>query len=161
YFAALTLTPDLQKVYSFTNTLGFANYVLAWDTATNAFRSSDTFSPSGVGDNYVNNADAPIIVGNEVFVTSFIGMNFSGNRQVKRYNLTTHALLQTIDPLTPQSLNDIALNASGSLLYVAGTSGIYFYDKVGGNYQSTVKSLLLPGVTGNIAVGPDNRLYVR
>jgi hypothetical protein len=161
YFAALTLTPNLQKVYSFTNTLGFANYVLAWDTATNAFRLSDTFSPGGVGDNYVNNAGAPIILGNEVFVTSFIGMNFSGNRQVKRYDLTTHALLQTIDPLTPQSLNDIALNASGSLLYVAGTSGIYLYDRISGVYQSTVKSLLLPGVTGNIAVGPDNRLYVR
>jgi WD40 repeat protein len=152
------VTPDLQKVYSFTNTLGDAS-VLAWDTATSAYRSSDSFSPSGVGDDYVDNARQPVIVGNEVFVTSFI--HGSQNRQVKRYNLTSHALLETIDPLVPQGIDDIALNASGSSLYVAGTTGIYRYTKLGSTYENLLATLAVPGVDGNIAFGPDNRLYVR
>jgi hypothetical protein len=152
-------TPDLQKVYSFTNTLGEANYILAWDTATSAFRASDTFSPTEVGNDYVDNARQPVIVGNEIFVTSFI--HSSSNRQVKRYNLTTHSLVETIDPLVPQTLDDIALTPSGNLLYAAGTSGIYRYTKVFGNYQSALTSLIVPGVDGNIAYAPDNLLYVR
>src|SRR4051812_16806991 len=157
---SMTVTPDLNKVYSLTNTLGFANYVLAWDTATSQFRQSDTFSPTGVGDDYVNNARTPVIVGNELFVTSFIGQNFSGDRQVKRYSLTTHTLLETIDPLVPQPITDIALSASGTTLYVAGTSGIYRYTKLG-LYENGLATLLIPGVDGNIAFGPDSRLYVR
>jgi hypothetical protein len=158
---SMTVTPDLNKVYSFTNTLGLANYVLAWDTSTSQFRQSDTFSPTGVGDDYVNNARMPVIVGNEIFVTSFIGQNFSGNRQVKRYSLTSHSLLETIDPLVPQALDDIALNGSGTTLYVAGTSGIYRYTKSAGVYENGAATLLIPGVDGNIAFGPDNRLYIR
>jgi hypothetical protein len=158
---SMTITPDLKKAYSFTNTLGFANYVLAWDTNTSQFRQTDTFSPTGVGDDYVNNARMPVIVGNEIFVTSFIGQNFSGNRQVKRYSLTSHSLLETIDPLVPQAVDDIALNSSGSSLYVAGTSGIYRYTKSAGVYENGLATLLIPGVDGNIAFGPDSRLYVR
>jgi hypothetical protein len=158
---SMTVSPDLKKVYSFTNTLGLANYVLAWDTNTSQFRQTDTFSPTGAGDDYVNNARLPFIVGNEIFVTSFIGQNFSGNRQVKRYNLTTHSLLETIDPLVPQAIADIALNSSGTSLYVAGTSGIYRYTKSAGNYENGLATLLIPGIDGNIAFGPDSRLYVR
>lgn len=158
---SIAVTPDLKKVYTFTNTLGFANYILAWDTDTSQFRQSDTFSPTGASDDYVNNARSPVIVGNEIFVTSFIGMNFSGNRQVKRYNLTTHSLLETIDPLLPQAIDDIALNVSGTTLYVAATTGIYRYTKTAGVYENGLATLLIPGVGGNIAFGPDSRLYVR
>src|SRR5262249_24382764 len=50
-------------------------------------------------------------------------------------------------------------------LYVAGTSGIYRYTKLAGfpvsTYENALTTLVIPGVDGNIAYGPDNLVYVR
>jgi hypothetical protein len=160
-FESTATTPNRAKLYSFTNTLGRANYVLAFDISTNQYLAADSFKPSGVGEDYVDNARQPFIVGNEIFVSSFINFATGSNRQVKRFSLTSHSLLETIDPPTAQSLNDIALNSSGSSLFVAGTAGIFRYTKLGGTYENGLTTLIIPGVTGYIAFGPDSQLYVR
>jgi hypothetical protein len=165
YGAGVAVTPDRSKVYSLVNSLGFSNYVLASNVSTGQYLSSDTLTPSSnysnLGPDYLNQAKEPLLTSSELFVLSELYESGPGNHwQVKRFNLSTHALLQTIDPPTPQHIEDIALNPTASRLYVASADGIYSYSKSGSNY-STSPTLIVPGVDGKLAYGPDGQLYVK
>ena len=106
-----------------------------------------------------------MIKGNDLYVLSAVGgLPFTPpiNYQIKHYDLTTKAFVGTIDPPSPQTLDDIALGSSlfGPTLFVSSPAGIYAYSD-SPNFNSIPPDLFLPGVEGNLAVGPDNLLYVR
>ena len=178
YDAGVALTPDLAKLYTLVNTLGFSNYVIAADTSTGQFRAADTFAlsqqfPPLSGDNNyigVSGIVQPLIAGDELFTLS--RANFPGggpeNWQIKRFDLATHALLEVINPPTTQHLQDIAVDPLTSRLYASGTAGIYSFNRTFsftppssfGFVYGTTPQLLIPGVSGNLAIGP-GLLYVK
>jgi hypothetical protein len=166
YDEAVALSPDLKKTYLFVDTLGFSNYVIASDTNTGQFLPNDTLalplSTPPQNENYILQARQPLIKGNDLYVLSAIDLRLPIKYQIKHYDLATKAFVDTISPPSPQTLDDIALGSSlfGPTLYVSSPAGIYAYSG-GPNFNSLPPDLFLPGVEGNLAIGPDNLLYVR
>jgi hypothetical protein len=171
---SVALTDNQQKVYGLANTLGFANYVLVWDANTGQRLPADflalgpnTLPPSD--NNYIGTwlgHNQPLIRGSQLFALSPVypgGYTETNNWQIKRFNINSHSLVEVINPPTTQHLDDIALDSSGLSLYAAGTSGLYryTYDIISGSYGAVPPVLLIPGVDGNIAVGPTGLIYVR
>jgi hypothetical protein len=97
-----------------------------------------------------------------------------GPDQVKRYNLETRTFVEAINPPSEQVIYDLAVGPD-QRLYFSGEKGIYAYaeDAVTGfDLSDAILALppqaaeavvppLISGVQGNIAFGPDGKLYVR
>lgn len=170
------VTPDLKKVYQFTNSLGFSD-LIASDANTGQYLPNDSiysWNPPGSSNAYIFQAKQPLITpSNELFVLSLINSGSNSSAwQVKHFDLNTKTFIEAIDPPTPQVIDDVAFRASGAplgvgdQLYFSTPSGIYVEQRtspVSEAFGSLFSFLppLVPGVDGNIAIGPDNRLYVR
>jgi hypothetical protein len=178
YGEATAVTSDLKKVYQFVNTLGYSNYIIASDANTGQYLPNDTIAlgnqfPSNAPQ-IINQARQPLVAGNnELFVLSQIPPQQAAQNswQIKHFDLTTKNFIESIDPPTPQKIDDVAFRGFGAplgfgdQLYFSTPSGIYVETR--SNLSGTFGSLssfippLVAGVDGNIAIGPDNRLYVR
>jgi hypothetical protein len=184
YGEAHAATPDLTKVYDFVNTLGFSNYVIGSRADTGQYLPANTFAtihptPQIGGENYINQARQPLITNsNELFVLSQIPFTQIGQDywQIKHYDLATNTFVESINPPSPRRIDDIAFHEFG-LLGLGGLLDQIFFSTPTGIFKATrptptlvsqnflplsqVATPLVPGVNGNIAIGPDSLLYVR
>jgi hypothetical protein len=167
------VTSDLSTVYQFDNTLGFSAYVLASNVATGQYLPDKSFIAGGVccappPNNYIYHATQPVIHGNDLYVISgeeLSNGDISESTLIKHYNLLTKTFIEDIasGPTAHQTIDDLAWRPSGddsslANLFVSSQSGISDVFSIG-----TITGFVpvVPGVRGDIAIGPDDRLFVR
>jgi hypothetical protein len=176
YGEAHAVSPDLTKVYDFVNTLGFSNFVIGSNIDTGQYSAANTFStylccsfpePSPNG-SYIFNAKQPLIHANDLYVISgeklANGSYTTASSQIKHYNLTTNTFVDSIVPTAHELIDDIAWRPSGAStsvtnLFTSSQSGISHAVTFAG--QTILSTPIIPGARGNLAIGTDDRLYVR
>jgi len=179
YGEAHAVTPDLTKTYDFVNTLGFSNFVIGSNTDTGQYLAGNTFATNGYipgNENYINQARQPLISkSNDLFVLSQVPFTQVGQDywQIKHYDLTTNTFVESINPPAPGRIDDIAFRevgpfGAGDQIFFSTPLGVFKTTRPSPTFVSKTFSplplLTLPlvaGADGNIAVGPDNLLYVR
>jgi hypothetical protein len=181
---AHAVTPDMQTVYVFVNTLGYSDLTLAFDVGSGAYQPDKllvTDLGASYGDDYILGARRPLIHGNDMFVLSQIAddppYSSTTNAQIKRFDLSAvgsaeGAFVEAIDPPTPQEIYDITFGPD-DLLYASAEDGVFSYYETpawpfpttpppgyGEGFELVSASPLIAGVTGLIEVGSDGELYV-